>query len=39
MERLVRSSIRLFAGIPHGLIALLGRFSIAAVVWKPGQTK
>lgn len=25
--------------IPHGLIALLGRFSIAAVFWKSGQTK
>jgi putative oxidoreductase len=25
--------------IPHSLIALLGRFSIAAVFWKSGQTK
>lgn len=25
--------------IPHTLIALLGRFSIAAVFWKSGQTK
>ncbi|MFN4021525.1 DoxX family protein [Hydrogenophilus thermoluteolus] len=25
--------------IPHSVIALLGRFSIAAVFWKSGQTK
>lgn len=25
--------------IPHSLIALLGRFAIAAVFWKSGQTK
>jgi putative oxidoreductase len=25
--------------LPHSLIALLGRFSIAAVFWKSGQTK
>lgn len=31
--------IRLFERIPHGLIALLARFSIAAVFWKSGQTK
>lgn len=30
---------RLFSGIPESLIALLGRFSIAAVFWKSGQTK
>jgi putative oxidoreductase len=29
----------LFAAIPHALIALLARFSIAAVFWKSGQTK
>ncbi|KNE28646.1 MULTISPECIES: DoxX family protein [Achromobacter] len=28
-----------FERIPHWLIALLGRFSIAAVFWKSGQTK
>lgn len=28
-----------FERIPHSLIALLGRFSIAAVFWKSGQTK
>lgn len=29
----------LFSRIPHSLIALIGRFSIAAVFWKSGQTK
>ncbi len=29
----------LFARIPHSLIALLARFSIAAVFWNSGQTK
>eukprot|EP01037_Dinobryon_pediforme_P007704 gene7704-7765_t len=29
----------LFSAIPHGLIATLARFSIAAVFWKSGQTK
>ena len=29
----------LFARLPNSLIALLGRFSIAAVFWKSGQTK
>jgi putative oxidoreductase len=29
----------LFELIPHSLVALLGRFSIAAVFWKSGQTK
>lgn len=28
-----------FSGIPDTLIALIGRFSIAAVFWKSGQTK
>lgn len=28
-----------FARIPHSLIALVARFSIAAVFWKSGQTK
>ena len=27
------------ARIPHSLIALIGRFAIAAVFWKSGQTK
>jgi putative oxidoreductase len=30
---------RLFAAIPESAIALLARFSIAAVFWKSGQTK
>ena len=29
----------LFARIPHSLVALLARFSIAAVFWNSGQTK
>jgi len=33
------SILELFERIPHSLIALLGRFSIAAVFWKSGQTK
>jgi len=32
-------TIALFGRIPDTLIALLGRFSIAAVFWKSGQTK
>jgi putative oxidoreductase len=35
MERIVA----LLERVPHSLIALLGRFSIAAVFWKSGQTK
>ena len=35
----VRHLIGLFARIPDSLIGLLGRFSIAAVFWKSGQTK
>ena len=31
--------IRRLSAIPDGLILLLGRFSIAAVFWKSGQTK
>ena len=31
--------VELFELIPHSLVALLGRFSIAAVFWKSGQTK
>lgn len=31
--------IALLERIPHSLIALVGRFSIAAVFWKSGQTK
>lgn len=35
----LRRAIAVFGRIPHSLIALIGRFSIAAVFWKSGQTK
>lgn len=35
----VRSAITMLSCIPHSLIAFVGRFSIAAVFWKSGQTK
>ncbi|AWI81705.1 MAG: hypothetical protein CVU19_09795 [Betaproteobacteria bacterium HGW-Betaproteobacteria-13] len=37
--QLVRRSIGLMGRIPPSLIAFVGRFSIAAVFWKSGQTK
>ena len=37
--RTVRFLIPWMERIPHSVIALLGRFSIAAVFWKSGQTK
>lgn len=37
--RLARQGIALLERIPDSAIALLGRFSIAAVFWKSGQTK
>jgi len=36
---LIRNINKLFGRIPESLIAALGRFSIAAVFWKSGQTK
>jgi putative oxidoreductase len=36
---LIRRGIDLLGRIPDSLIALLGRFSIAAIFWKSGQTK
>ncbi|AUM00210.1 hypothetical protein B4966_08550 [Rhodocyclaceae bacterium] len=36
---LVRRFVALCERVPHGLIAFLGRFSIAAVFWQSGQTK
>lgn len=36
---LIRQIIALFGRIPDSFIAALGRFSIAAVFWKSGQTK
>ncbi|MDX1431467.1 MAG: DoxX family protein [Gammaproteobacteria bacterium] len=37
--RVLRHVAELCDRIPHSLIAFLGRFSIAAVFWKSGQTK
>lgn len=37
--QLIKWLIGLFERTPYWLIALLGRFSIAAVFWKSGQTK
>ena len=37
--RLMGRLVALFSRIPDGWIALLGRFSIAAIFWKSGQTK
>ena len=39
LARRVDGIITLASAIPQSLIALLGRFSIAAVFWKSGQTK
>lgn len=39
MIHLVKALVAQFERIPYWLIALLGRFSIAAVFWKSGQTK
>lgn len=38
-QPLLRRAIGLLDRIPDSLIALLGRFSIAAIFWKSGQTK
>jgi putative oxidoreductase len=37
--RLIAGAVELCQRIPYGLIALLARFSIAAVFWRSGQTK
>ncbi|MCM2308993.1 MAG: DoxX family protein [Sulfuritalea sp.] len=37
--RLMRQGVALLNRIPDSLIGLLGRFSIAAIFWKSGQTK
>lgn len=39
LASLVTRAHALMARIPESLIALLGRFSVAAVFWKSGQTK
>lgn len=37
--RFIQRLISMFGCIPYSLIALVGRFSIATVFWKSGQTK
>lgn len=39
MTKAVQGVNSTFARIPYSLVALLGRFSVAAVFWKSGQTK
>jgi putative oxidoreductase len=39
IERVVTRAHGLMARVPESAIALLGRFSVAAVFWKSGQTK
>jgi putative oxidoreductase len=39
MQNTLKKIIALCSQIPHSLIALLARFSVAAVFWKSGQTK
>lgn len=39
MSATIGNAIATLSRIPHSLIALVGRFSIAAVFWKSGQTK
>lgn len=39
MTRLLKQAGAMLARIPHSLVALLARFSIAAVFWSSGQTK
>jgi putative oxidoreductase len=36
---MIASGIGLMARIPHSLVALIGRFAIAGVFWRSGQTK
>lgn len=39
MMKLVSALLAALQRIPHSLVALLARFSLAAVFWKSGQTK
>lgn len=39
MGHVLRQMVGWMSCIPHSLIAFVGRFSIAAVFWKSGQTK
>lgn len=37
--RMIDDLIAICSRIPHSLVSLIGRFSIAAIFWKSGQTK
>lgn len=39
LERLVEAVVDVFKRVPDSLVALVARFSIAAVFWNSGQTK
>mgnify|MGYP003390328350 CR=1 FL=1 len=39
MTELILKLRTLFEGIPYSIVALLGRFSVAGIFWKSGQTK
>ncbi len=39
VKNLVEQTVDRLGAIPDSLIALIGRFSIAAIFWKSGQTK
>ena len=39
LRRMLRTLVAACKRIPYSLIALIGRFSIASVFWKSGQTK
>lgn len=39
IHKLINAVIDLFGRIPHSVLALLGRFSIALVFWNSGRTK
>ena len=39
VTRLLQKTTALFSRIPHSLIALLARFSVAMTFWLSGQTK
>lgn len=39
LKKFTQQTIRLMAALPYDVTAFLGRFSIAAVFWKSGQTK
>lgn len=39
MRRLIAAAIRAMEGVPHALIALIGRISIGLTFWNSGRTK